>query len=112
MLPSRTTDAAGNPTGFRLRLAYWGDLKPPTFDPFEPANQNQRPRPQITEEYDDLSVDPLSSDYFAKRLTDAATNQPVSALASFGPTVQGAAEPPAPTGGDFLANGSDGTDCR
>jgi phage tail sheath protein FI len=101
ILPGTTKDAAGASVGFRLRLAYWSKLPAALFDPFEkPADL---PRPQFLEDYDDLSIDPLSSDYFQKRLTDAATNQPVSALASLKTTVEGAVPTmPAATGGDLL----------
>jgi phage tail sheath protein FI len=62
------------------------------------------------EQYDDLSINSQSSDYFEKRLTDAATNQSVSALISFKVTNPNAPpQLPAANTGDFLANGSDGT---
>jgi phage tail sheath protein FI len=110
VLRSQTIDARGNPAGFCLRLAYWSEPGPPNFDPFEPANRNRRPRPQFTEEYDDLSVDPASSNYFPRRLNDAATSQPVSSLASFSLTAEGSAVGvPVPTAGEFLASGRDGT---
>lgn len=114
-----TKDAQNASVGFRVKLAYW--TTPPAtgpFDPFLPANRSTPPRPQIQEDYDDLSVDPLSSDFFVKRLFDA-TNLPVSALAvieriagtnSKPPTVaddapgefldQGGEEDPAPLGRD------------
>jgi phage tail sheath protein FI len=54
-------------------------------------------------------VDPLSSDYYEKRLTDAATHQPLSALATLARTA-GTNTPPAfnAAPGDFLDE--DGTD--
>jgi len=97
--------------GFRLKLAYWAakaaaGLAP--FDPFLPANR-PKTRPQIAEDYDDLSVDPSSSDYFEKRLTDATTNQPVSALATLVRTAAGSGKPPntAPDGTFLDQNGAD-----
>jgi hypothetical protein len=78
-----TKDAKGQ-SGFRLKLAYWSSTPDgfAPYDPFDPKNRNILPRPQYFENYDDLSVDPRSSDYFEKRLIDTTTNQPVSALAS------------------------------
>ncbi len=107
VLPGRTLDGQGNPIGFRLRLAYWPAQPPSFFDPFDDLQTT--PRPQCQEEFDDLSVDPLSPNYFAKRLTDEATGQPASVLASFTPAVPGSAPAlPAPTQGDPLdVNGED-----
>jgi uncharacterized protein len=77
-----TADRQGA-NGFRLRLAFWSS-DPADFqlyDPFDPSNSNEVPRPQHMEDYDDLSIDPSSPDYFGKRLFDSRTNEPVSALA-------------------------------
>jgi phage tail sheath protein FI len=101
-----TQDAQGN-TGFRMKLAYWSTVPDQVFDPFLVENRNRLPRPQLTEDYDDLSVDPRSSDYFVKRLVNSATNQPVSALAGLDSTVATPTKP-APTDGDFLD--TDGAD--
>lgn len=83
-------------TGFRLKVAYWSsvpsDFKP--YDPFEPANKSLLPRPQHAEAYDDLQVDPNSSDYFEKRLIDPTTNQPVSAIAIVERTAGTNSKPP------------------
>lgn len=66
-------------SGFRLKLAYWST--PPTaFDPIDDVRS--LPRPQWIEDYDDLSIDPNSPDYYQKRLTDSSTNMPISALAT------------------------------
>jgi Bacteriophage tail sheath protein len=102
-----TQDQNGN-SGFRLKLAYWSN--PPEgfqpFDPFDPATRDRLPRPQYVEDYDDLAVDPKSSNYFTKRLIDSGTNQPVSVLASLEARVPTPAKP-APTEGEFLAGGVD-----
>jgi len=87
VMPSSTKDKNDNPIGFRLRLAYWSVAPSAFFDPF--ADRTTTPRPQYQEDFDDLTVDPLSSNYFKKRLTDATTNQSVSALVRFEPTVEG-----------------------
>ncbi|MDQ6891899.1 MAG: phage tail sheath family protein [Acidobacteriota bacterium] len=98
-----TTDK-DNKKGFRLQLAYW--TKPgAVFDPF--AEPTRLPRPQITEDYDDLSIDQLSSDYFEKRMLDTATNESVSPLITLtGPI--GATDNPSVADGDFL--GTDGNE--
>jgi phage tail sheath protein FI len=76
-----TKDKNGN-SGFRLKVAYWSSV-PANFQPFDPSNpskRNELPRPTLFEDYDDLQVDPNSSDYFEKRLMDSTTNEPVSPL--------------------------------
>jgi uncharacterized protein len=77
-----STKRADGQAGFRLKFAYWSTSPQELYDPFNPANRRQLPRPQIQEDFDDLSSDPLSSDYYGKRLLDSNTNLPVSALAS------------------------------
>jgi phage tail sheath protein FI len=95
----------GRDSGFRLKLAYWSSF-PDGFTPFDPfiaANRNILPRPQYVEDYDDLSVDPNSSNYFTKRLIDTGTNESVSALASLEALVAAPAKPqPNPVQGEFL----------
>jgi uncharacterized protein len=68
---SSTRDGNDTPVGFRLQCSYWSERPSEPYDPFDPANDSQQPRPQHQEDYDDLSVDPLSSDYYEKRLLDA-----------------------------------------
>jgi phage tail sheath protein FI len=107
-----TKDASGQ-TGFRLKLAYW-ERVPTDFTPYDPflaANRTKVPRPQTQEDYDDLSVDPLSADYFEKRLTDTASNLPLSALAGLIRTSGTDSKPPltADTGEFLDAQGSDDT---
>jgi phage tail sheath protein FI len=98
-------------SGFRMKLAYWSEEPGtfPVFDPFDPANRKNLPRPQIIEDYDDLQLDPLDANYFQKRLQDVQTNQPLSALASLAKTGTGNAKPAA-NAGEFLdQNGADDT---
>lgn len=107
-----STKTAQGQTGFRLKVAYWASTPEgfQPYDPFDPANKSIQPRPQQVEDYDDLQVDPKSSDYFEKRLIDATTNRPVSALALIERTTAGSTgKPPnTPSGGVFLnQNGSD-----
>lgn len=108
-----STKNAQGATGFRLKVAYWSMLPADfqIYDPFDPANRNNgQPRPQLIEDYDDLQVNPNSSDYYEKRLIDGATNQPVSALALIERTSAGSTGKPAntPPEGVFLdQNGAD-----
>jgi phage tail sheath protein FI len=96
-----STSRDGNATSFTLRLAYWRDPDPPTFDPFEPANDGLTPRPQLQEEFDNLSADPLSPNHFAKRV--------VSPLAVLSAIEGGVLPLLSSTPGHFLRNGSDGS---
>jgi phage tail sheath protein FI len=98
-----TKDSLGN-TGFRLKLAYWPTPPATPFDPFE--NPRQLPRPQYQEDFNDLSIDQLSSDFFEKRLLDGSTNLPISALAGLSRSQAGNAKPPnTPATGEFLDQG-------
>lgn len=100
-----TKDAQGA-SGFRLKLAYWSSFPQnfAAYDPFDPKNKNILPRPQYQEDYDDLSVDPLSSNYYEKRLLDSTTNLPVSTLASIERTNAGTTSKPTVNAeqGEFL----------
>lgn len=100
-----TKDGQGR-VGFRMKLAYWSPLTLPAgFTPFDPFTDTRTlPRPQYLEDFDDLSVDPLSPDYFTKRLTDTATNHPLSGLATIERT-GGTGTKPTNTAanGEFLA---------
>ena len=103
-LQDGTTKDSKGKTGFRMKLAYWGASNAPAalFDPFDDARST--PRPQYQEDYDDLSIDPSSSDYFVKRLTDTSTNRPLSALASISWTGAATANKPPNTAatGEYL----------
>jgi uncharacterized protein len=99
VMTGSTKDQNGN-TGFRLRLAYWSTKPAQIFDPF--VDFQSLPRPQVTEDYDDLSIDPKSPDYYEKRLLNIDTNQSVSALIRLTNATNPPATNPAPTNGDFL----------
>lgn len=105
-----TKDADGN-SGFRMKLAYWSTF-PAAFQPFNPFDANTRnrlPRPQYVEDFDDLSVDPTSSNFYTKRLIDSSTNQTVSALVRLDSASSTPAKPPlSPAEGNLLdQNGAD-----
>ncbi|MDB5425930.1 MAG: phage tail sheath family protein [Phenylobacterium sp.] len=56
------------PIGFRLRIAYWSRL-PANFQLFNPFDlPRQLPRPQVLEDFDDLTLQPASPNYWEKRL--------------------------------------------
>src|SRR5947209_7567129 len=65
VLPS-TLQTGGNPVGFRLTLLYYQSMPPlPLVDPTNPANirNANRREPTAVEDYDNLRIDPNSSDY-------------------------------------------------
>jgi phage tail sheath protein FI len=73
------------PVGFRLQLAYWNAV--PEGGLFNPFKERSRlPRPNMTEDYDDLVLDEGSPDFYQKRLLDSSTlavleRDPAAALA-------------------------------
>lgn len=78
-----STRTGTDPIGFRLRIAYW-QVDPPggTFpDPFDPTQSDTLPKPTLTEDFNDLVWNnPLSPDYFLKRLQDASALIQVSVI--------------------------------
>jgi len=71
---TKRPDAAGNPqaVGFRLRMFYWTNV-PADFQPFDPIdNPDQKPLPAVREDFDDLTLDAGSPDFFEKRLLDSS----------------------------------------
>jgi phage tail sheath protein FI len=65
--PGSTKDKLGNPVGFRLRIYYWAN----TDDvPDNEASIDTGKPATIVEDFNDLSVDPASTSYFAKRVND------------------------------------------
>ena len=112
--PSTTKKSDGSPIGFRVRAAYWGGTTQ-AFDWFDPANQNKE-RPQVTEDFDDLVADEKSPDFFGKRipyvdLAKGDTNQGPESAALFELVRSAAAQPLAEPAKEkkALANGSDST---
>jgi phage tail sheath protein FI len=109
---SSTKDNSQNPIGFALRIAYWDRDLPQGanfYDPFDPANVTLFPRPSMIEVFDDLSLDPASPSYWAKRLGDdkasLITNSSLVTLAVDAGTTL--ANVPNAAGGQ-LAGGADG----
>ena len=70
--PGTTKDGAGNPVGFRLRVWYWDKADPERpvrrRRPSSRATTLPGPEPTVTEDFDDLSLDPASPSYFVKRV--------------------------------------------
>jgi phage tail sheath protein FI len=89
-------------------MSYWTERPPELYDPFKAANNSKVPRPQYQEDYDDLSLDPLSSDYFGKKLLDPTNNLPTTVLAQLEQTPGTNSLPPFNADDDpgvFLAGG-------
>jgi phage tail sheath protein FI len=65
-----TTNDQKEPIGFRLKVAYWSTVPEgfQPFDPFDPENRKRLPRPTLSEDFDDLSAEEKSPDYYRKRL--------------------------------------------
>jgi Bacteriophage tail sheath protein len=66
--PGSTKDKTGQEVGFRLRLDYWADESDVPADAASIASS--RILPTISEDFDDLSVNPASSSYFKKRVNN------------------------------------------
>jgi phage tail sheath protein FI len=95
------------PIGFQLQVAYWSRGNPDDlFDPFDSNNDDNLPRPAITEQYDDLSLDPESPSYWKRMISDTT-----SALVKLSVDDANATQPGE---GDvisgFLTDGADGDD--
>ena len=62
---------------FRLKLAYWSRVQTISgrHNPFETINKDRLPRPQYQEDFDDLSIDPSSLNFFEKRSIDSSTGR-------------------------------------
>lgn len=100
-----TKDKENRPVGFRLKVAYWSAIPDTPFDPFVPGAGAGSPPPVVAEDYDDLSVDPASPDFYEKRLgTKLDVN---SALVILDGSGAAAGEVPDQGDWDALQNGTD-----
>jgi phage tail sheath protein FI len=60
--------------GFRLQIAYWSREVPGgLFDPFHEDNEDTLPRPALVEDFDDLSLNPESANYWRKMISDTTS---------------------------------------
>jgi uncharacterized protein len=91
----------GSIGGFRLRLFYWDrpNANIP-FDAADPANASTLPRPTQSEDFDDLSLDPTSPNYWDKRVNNGNSSLVTLSVAP------GTGLPS--DGGGALTNGDDG----
>lgn len=65
--PGSTKDGAGNPVGFRLQVDHWDD---PARAPDANGIDSSPVPPDVSEDFDDLSIDPASPSYFVKRVNN------------------------------------------
>ena len=65
ILPGSTRGADGNSVGFRLRLDYWAN--PADVPDAASTIGDAAIRPSVSEDFDDLSLDPASPSYYVKR---------------------------------------------
>ena len=107
------------PIGFRIQLAYWSSFPDggEPFDAFDKANATKLPRPVYTEDFDDLSTDESSPDYYGKRfpLIDLGKGQQLQGPMSSTLGVLVRADGVAPNAlpdfdGKSLAGGTDGAE--
>jgi len=103
--PGTTKNGAGDAVGFRLRVWYWDKAAPNVPYDVQAADDAggdpPGPRPTVTEDFDDLSVDPASPSYFEKRVNGNSSFVEIASA--------GAAPPPLP-GGSASAVLADGVD--
>lgn len=96
--PGTTLDKAGQPVGFRLRVDYWANEQDV---PADAGAIGTGRLPTISEDFDDLTVDPASTSYYKKRVNDLNSSLiELTAADGVGLPNQEAAS--------LLANGSDG----
>lgn len=70
--PSSRIDSNGDPVGFRITLLYFRTAPNPFVDPADIGNAD-RVDPDVVEEYDDLSADPLDGNYVLMRVNSNST---------------------------------------
>jgi phage tail sheath protein FI len=113
-------DATPTSIGFRLRLFYWSSL-PDGTDAFDPvADTAKIPRPSVIEDFDDLTLEPNSPNYWEKRIgngNSSLVTLQVAATAALptapvGSPLAGGTDGAAPTAADFQGNEEDPADTR
>ncbi|MCZ6770629.1 MAG: phage tail sheath family protein [Proteobacteria bacterium] len=111
LAPSSSVDKVGDPIGFRVRAYYWDNIEPDqVFDPEDDALSDRLPRPSFAEDFDDLSTDPDSANYFRKRINNFDAEQTIidgsSGLIEI--NVEDGTAPPGKGPGQALQGGEDG----
>jgi phage tail sheath protein FI len=105
-------DSAGNPVGFRITILYFRTAPNPFVDPLDPTKIGDAHRvdPDVIEDYDDLSADPLDGNNVLMRINSNSTLIHVSFTDTTIPPAAPNAAPPPPPAPPFapLANGADG----
>lgn len=96
-----TTEDLNGPVGFRLEIYFWDRLPPNAqiFDPADPTNAAQLPRPSRSEFFDDLSLAPEHPNYWDKRVNHGNSSFVELAVAD-GATVPTGFDSQAMTDGD------------
>ncbi len=94
-----TTKSAGASVGFRIRVFYWDS---PDQAPIDAEADLTSPRPTMTEDFDDLSLDPAHPNYFEKIVGNGN-----SSLIELEEVADGTALPTGVAGG-ALTGGQDG----
>jgi phage tail sheath protein FI len=113
----RIKAASTEPNGFRLQVHYWtaarrpaNPVDPVPSDPAEIEATREQVRtqaaPQLSEDFDDLVLDPASPNYVEKRV---GKNLALSMLVELTHVI-GNNDPPPPGALTFLAGGADGAD--
>jgi hypothetical protein len=113
--------AAPTSIGFRLRLFYWSSLPDGSalFDPTLKVNEKKIPRPSLVEDFDDLSLDPNSPNFWEKRVGNGNSSLVTLAVAPTAtlPTSEasgamtGGANGAAPTPAEYEGSGDEGHEC-
>jgi phage tail sheath protein FI len=103
-IPDPNSPGNSIPVGIRVQAAYWASLPSgfQAFNPFDPANNSKLPRPAVAEDFDDLSFNEASPDYFDKRVNGNSALIELELATAPGNTPN---VPPAPLAA--LANGTD-----
>ena len=93
--PGTTRNAAGDPIGFRLRVWYWSKAAPNIPYDVQAADDAggdpPGPRPNVTEDFDDLSIDAASPSYFEKRVNGNSAFVTIEASGAAAPQLPGGA---------------------
>jgi phage tail sheath protein FI len=98
--PDPADPSVSIPVGFRMKVAYWSVPVATPFDPFDAGNRSATPQPTYAEDFDNLTLEPTSWDYYEKRLLDSSS---LVTLTRTG----GAEGEPIPFETDTLSDGSD-----
>ena len=92
--------------GFRLSLHYWRGAKPENPSNIDDEDKRRNiPQPVLSEDFDNLSVEEASPDYFEKRVNGIS-----NVITLFKQGTDTGAVPDSPAAFEYLGDGSDGAD--